>query len=402
MKEIEFSAMNIFPNTQSEGALMSDFKARYQTSAKLQYVDWDDAWNLLVRCGLNGQGPDVSEIGSTWLGGLHAMDALRPFNTSETTKMGGGEAFQPSMWQACHFGRENLLLAMPLTIDLRVVLYRRDWLQKAGVNEETAFMDSDHFADTVKSVKAAGHPSPLAIPTSHSLTRLIHDLACWVWSAGGEIRSNDGRHMLLMEPASRAGIHAYFSLNEFISPEMQALAESTVFDAFTAGKCAIAVLSERGYTGILTESVQVNPEVRENVGLSMMMKAPFVGGTALGIWRYSHNYEGALKLVQYLTSAEAWAILNQQEVPHTSARRDILEHSKLASSPFYPAILKSLAHGRSFQSGYRWSGVESRLVAVIESLWGDLRANPGLDIAREIEERFAPVCMRLEQTLLAS
>ena len=55
---------------------------------------------------------------------------------------------------------------------------------------------------------------------------------------------------------------------------------------------------------------------------------------------------------------------------------------------------------RSFQSGFRWSAVESRLVAVIEQLWADLRANANLNLEHEIEKRFLPVCKRLEQTIL--
>lgn len=402
MKEIELSAMNISAFIETQGDLLSHFTSEYHTNAKINRVDWNDAWNLLVRSGLNGQGPDVSEIGSTWLGGLQSMDALRPFTSNEASIMGGAQAFQPAVWHACQFGRENQLYAIPFVLDVRVVLYRRDWLQKAGVDETIAFSDADHFADTLRRVRAAGHPSPFAMPTSHSLTRLIHDLACWVWSAGGEIRSNDGRRMLLMESAGRVGMQSYFAMNEFLSPETQGLAEQEVFQTFSQGKCAVAVVSERGYLGILAESVTTHPEVRENTGMAMLMRSPFVGGTGLAIWRYSHNYEDALKLVQYLTSADAWKILNQDDFPFTSSRIDILEHSKIAKTPFYSALQKSLEHGRSFQSGYRWSGVESRLVAVIENLWGDLRANPELNIQHEIEERFSAVCTRLEQTILAS
>lgn len=402
MKEIELSAMSISPFVETQGNLLGHFTSLYHTNAKLNRVDWIDAWNLLVRSGLNGQGPDVSEIGTTWLGGLQSMDTLRPFTPKEASLMGGAQAFQPAVWEACQFGREDHLHAIPFVLDVRVVLYRRDWLQKASVDEATAFSDADHFAETLRRVRAAGHPSPLAMPTSHTLTRLIHDLSCWVWSAGGEIRSSDGRRMLLMEANARAGMHSYFAMNEFLSPEMQAMAELDVFRVFSQGKPAIAVLSERGYMGIMSESVTTDPEVRENTGMAMLMRAPFVGGTALGVWRYSHNYEDAVKLVQYLTSAEAWKIMNLDGFPFTSARIDILEHSKIATTPFYSALLQSIKHGRSFQSGYRWSGVESRLVAVIENLWTDLRANPELNLTHEIEERFSSVCTRLEQTILAS
>ena len=402
MKEIEFSTMDITPTTGSGDDFFDAFTKQHQIKVKLLSMDWGDAWSHLVGFGLNSAGPDVSEAGTTWLGGLYAMDALRPLTTGETALFGGEQLFPSAIWQACHIGLNNLILAIPLVLDMRVVLYRRDWLQKAGVDESIAFTDSAHFSETLRLLKAAGHPSPLGLPTSHSHTRLIHDLASWVWSAGGELRSDDGRHMMLMEPKSRAGMEAYFGLNEFISPEMQALAEPALFNNFFAGKTAVAVLPERAYLEVVLNRSNVSAEVAENVGLAMLMQAPYIGGSALTIWRHSADYQDALKLIQYLTSMEAWQVLNKQNLPFTPARLDILAQAPLGAIPFYPAIQKTLQNGRSFHSGFRWSGVESRLVAVIEQIWADLRANPELNIAHEVEQRFSTVCARLDQTILVS
>jgi multiple sugar transport system substrate-binding protein len=402
MKEIEFSTMDLTPERGIRDDFFDAFTTRQRVKVKSLYMDWGDAWNHLVRFGLSSQGPDVSEVGTTWLGGLHAMDALRPFTLGETALFGGAQLFSPSIWQGCHIGPNHLMLAVPLILDMRVVLYRRDWLQKSGVDEATAFADSAQFHETLRRLKAAGHPAPLGLPTFQSHARLIHDLACWVWSAGGELRSDDGRRMLLMEPKSRAGMQAYFALNKFITPEAQALAEPALFDAFFAGKTAVTILPERAYLQVILNRSNVSPEVADNVGLAMLMQAPYIGGSGLAIWRHSSEYQSSLELIQYLNSMEAWQVLNKQNLPFTPARLDILAQAPLGATPFYPAIQKSLQNGRSFQSGFRWSGVESRLVVVIEQIWSDLRANPALDIAHEVEQRFSDVCKRLEQTILVS
>jgi multiple sugar transport system substrate-binding protein len=367
-------------------------------------MDWSDSWNQLVRFGLNSHGPDVSEVGTTWLGGLHSMEVLRPLTTGEVALLGGERLFPPAIWHACqaHQTQNNLMLAVPWTLDLRVVLYRRDWLQKAGVDEAIAFTDSDQFSETLRRLKAVGHPFPLGITTANTHTRLIHDLACWVWSAGGDLRSEDGRSMMLLNPESRAGMQAYFGLNEFLPPEMQALTEFQVYEAFFAGKTAVAILGERAYLEVVKNRSYVAADAVDNIGLAMLMQVPYIGGSALTIWRHSSDYQDALKLIQYLTSAEAWQSLNTHYVHYTPARLDALEQAPLASIPFYPAIQKSLQNGRSFHSGYRWSAVETRLATVIDQLWNDLRANPELNIAREVEQRFSSVCNRLEQTILVS
>ena len=402
MKEIEFSTMNITPSAGIGDTFFDAFTARHQVKVKPFYMDWGEAWNQLVRFALNSRGADVSEVGTTWLGGLHAMDALRPFTPGETTLLGGEQCYPPAIWQACHIGRNNLMLAIPLVLDMRMVLYRRDWLQKAGADEATAFADPGQFSETLKQIKVAGHPAPLGLATSQSDTRPIHDAACWVWSAGGELRSDDEHRMMLMESQGRAGMQAYFGLNEFLSPEMQALTESEVFNAFFAGKTAVAILPERTYLEVVLNRSNVSAKVVDNVGMAMLMQAPYIGGSALAIWRYSSDYQDSLKLIQYLTDMEIWQVLNKQHLPYTPAHLDALKQAPLASIPFYPAVQKTIRDGRSFHSGYRWSRVEARLVAVIEQMWGDLRANPELNIEREVGQRFSSVCNRLEQTILAS
>lgn len=403
MRDIEFSTMfdtNLSPGMG--GTFFDAFTAREQINVKASHMEWPDAWNQLVHFGLSSQGPDVSEVGTTWLAGFDAMEALRPFNTSELALFGGERNYPPAIWQACQVYKNEPLLAIPLTLDVRVVLYRRDWLQKAGVDEATAFADMSQFRETLAKLKSAGHPAPLGMTTAQARTRLAHDLASWVWSAGGDIRSDDGRRMLLMDPKSQAGMQAYFGLNEFITPAMHGLGESQIYKAFFAGKLAVALAKESDYLEVVMHGSNVAPEVAENIGLAMLMSVPYIGGSALVVWRHSMRYPEGLALIQYLSSMEAWQTLNQQVPPYTPARMDILEKAPLAAIPFYPAIRSSLEKGRSFQSGYRWSGVESRLAMAIESLWSDLRANPGLDIAREVEKRFGELSSRLEQTILGS
>jgi multiple sugar transport system substrate-binding protein len=403
MKEIEFSTMfDISASPGMGGDFFDAFTTRHKIKVKPLHIDWPDSWNRLVQFGLSSQGPDISEIGTTWLGSFNTMDSLRLLTPKETAFFGGEQHFPPALWQACQSYQSNLMLAIPWTLDLRVVLYRRDWLKKAGVDESTAFADSNQFCETLRRIKAAGHPAPLGLTTSQTHIRLIHDMACWVWDAGGEIRSKDGRRMMLLDSKSRVGMEAYFNMQEFMSPEMRALSEPEVFNTFFDGKTAVAILPERNYLEVALNGSNVSTEAADNVGLAMLMQAPYIGGSALAVWRHSSDYQNSIELIQYLTSLEAWQVLSRQYLPFIPARLEAIEQSSLGAIPFYPAIQKSLKNGRSFHSGLRWNGVESRVVAVIQQMWNDLRANPELNIASEVEKRFSDLCNRLEQTILAS
>ena len=41
-------------------------------------MEWGDAWPQLIGIATQGQGVDVSHVGSTWVSSLMTMNALRP------------------------------------------------------------------------------------------------------------------------------------------------------------------------------------------------------------------------------------------------------------------------------------------------------------------------------------
>ena len=82
-------------------------------------MEWDNSWNLLVQYGLSSHGPDLSEVGTTWLGGFQTMDAVRPITAGEASILGGENNFPPSIWNACKMDHDDFMLGIPFTLDLR-------------------------------------------------------------------------------------------------------------------------------------------------------------------------------------------------------------------------------------------------------------------------------------------
>src|SRR5258706_10398172 len=126
--------------------------------------------------------------------------------------------------------------------------------------------------------------------TTQTRIRMIHDMACWIWDAGGDFRSLDGRTLELTQPKSQAGMQAYFGLAKFLPPQMRGLTGGTAPEPFRQGQAAVAVLTNYDYANIRLGLVQEGlsptiPEVIENLGVAMLMQAPFIGGaTPLVLW----------------------------------------------------------------------------------------------------------------------
>src|SRR5258707_12145261 len=104
--------------------LLSQFEAEQGLRIRLRLLSWDRAWSDLVKVALYGDGPDVSEIGSTWLGDLVAMNALRPFSEAEIAALGRPGAFLPSAWQGGRLAGQKQTWAIPWLAGPRLGFWR--------------------------------------------------------------------------------------------------------------------------------------------------------------------------------------------------------------------------------------------------------------------------------------
>lgn len=96
MAEIELSIMSRGPTTADDlRPLLEEFEVKNRTRVRLRIFEWDTAWADLVKVALYQDGPDVSEIGSTWLGSFVAMNALQQFSDREISLVGGGLPLSP-------------------------------------------------------------------------------------------------------------------------------------------------------------------------------------------------------------------------------------------------------------------------------------------------------------------
>jgi multiple sugar transport system substrate-binding protein len=376
---------------------VQEFELKSHLPVRHTRIKWDNGWGDVLRMGLHQHGPDVSEIGSTWLGSLAGMEALKSFDDSAIEYLGGKDAFAPSLWSACTISDDSGMLAVPWYLDLRFILYRRDILAKAGINEKTAFQDASAFNETLKEMRAHGIEYPLLMPTAN---RFIHTAASWIWGAGGDFRTPDGLHMTIHEKEARQGLSDYFSLYDFIAPDARNLLERDSIHLFYDGKGAIVLGSDSHYFRIRDGS-RALPLVRDNLGVALYPGIPLIGGTSLIIWRHSVQEAPALKLINDLTGSTVAKFIFEKFYL-MPARVNHYDSLLRGSDPIYSLLLTALQTGRSLRSHCHWAGVETRLDIFFKQMWQDLFKDPSMDLDAEIEKRLIEVSTRLNQTILVS
>jgi len=390
MDEIAFSIFNHSPAASARMAeLLKQFEREEKIHVRLEVIPWTMGWQKLVEMGLYKIGADISEIGSTWTMDFVRMDALRAYSQAEADEITGGRRYFDSTWTGgVHKENNNRTIwAIPMAGDARTVFYRRDWLQKAGVDEETAFKGPSRFDHTLAAIQRAGCATPLSLPIGKSRNN-IHGLASWVWGLGGEFLSADGTQIEFDHERALDGFKAYFGLGHYLGSE-RSIGETDADSAFRLGRSAVTI---SGYW-ILHE--EKNPEVIENLGLAPVPGTPFVGGEHLVIWKHSRRSEQALRLVKFLArpeSSESLYPLFGLPVAVDGWDREPF------NTPNYQFFKEALQNGRSFPPEHLWGLVEKRLSETLAEIWTEVLAHPARTDSL-VENYLGALAKRLQTTI---
>ena len=358
---------------------------------------WITAWNDLVRVALYKDGAEVSEVGSTWVGGFVGMDALRPYTLPEISKVGGAAAFLPSAWQNGSLIGDDQMWALPWLSDTRVIFYWRDMLEHAGIDETRAFQSFEQMEETLGRLQSQGVATPWAVTTRRT-SNTFYNIASWVWGAGGDFLNADGKQVLMAEPEALAGMARYYRLYRYMPQRSEPMDGFATFDLFLNQDVA-AIISGPWFLSWL-RGRGAPPYTLSRIGVALLPGPSFVGGTGLVVWRhvaYDHD-QVAADLVRFLTTSPALVDFYHQ-AGLLPARRELLTQPQFSADPHYQKIIEALESGRTHTRITLWGLVEDRLIAMLAQLWSEVRANPAQNIAALVEHSMVPLAQRLEATL---
>ena len=128
MAGIRFSLARGTPNWElySNQEIIEPFIQQYRVPVTTIVYDWDVIWKELINIGIYKTGADLSETGSTWVPSLASMNVLRPFSSSDVSRLGGSGIFVPAAWQSAMAAGDSQVWAIPFSCDVRLIYYWRD------------------------------------------------------------------------------------------------------------------------------------------------------------------------------------------------------------------------------------------------------------------------------------
>lgn len=336
---------------------------------------------------------DVSQAGAPVVNDLLAMDVLRPFTGRELTELGGEESFVPIAWKVCTRILEETVWSIPMFVDPRAIIYWSDLLEKAGVEEETAFSSFENMEETFQRLQASGVQTPWILNIADSFVSL--QTACsWLWACGVDIVSEENQKAQFVDPRAIHGFKNFFGLKKYLHPDSKWVNWNQFMDLFLQRRAAVTMFN----LGAARTWYEAAPdELRPYLRVAQPPGPSFVGGSSLVIWHHTLADELAFHLVKFLLSEEV-----QRSYPlaygQFTVRKDVLKKWYMKDHIF-SGFAKCLENGKICPSVKLGGLLEEQLVKAFERVWRVLFADPDADIETTILRTLVPVARRYNMML---
>lgn len=334
-------------------AIAQDFMAENPDAiVEVTPVPWDAAHNKIATAIAAGDTPDVSLVGTTWMGEFARTDALDP---TPTELIDAGSFFEGS-WSTTVV--DDTSYGVPWYTETRVLYYRTDLAEQAGITEAPA--DWDGLKALAQGVQEAGAEWGLYLQPGG--TGAWQTFMPFAWQNGAELV--DGESFTLDTPEFVEALEFYDSFyTEGLSPTGTdpAIEQSFVggkVGAFFSGPWHMSLIADAGGEEFADKwTVATMPE--KEAGTS------FVGGGDLVVFKDGENREGGWKFVEYVSRPEV-----QQKfygmvgaLPTTMAA---WESGELADDPLLAVFGDQLEDAQSPPTIPTWEQVASVIDGEIE------------------------------------
>lgn len=285
----------------TEGELLGDFVKDFETdnpdaTVNVTAVPWEAAHDKIANAIAAGKTPDVSLIGTTWMGEFAQAGGLDPTPEGLVEEAD----FFEGAWGSTVVGDTSY--GVPWYVETRVLYYRSDLAKKAGWDEAPQTWDDlKQFAVDLEEKGGAEYGINLQPGQTGSWQTVLP----FAWSNGAEVTNADGTEYTIDSPEMVEALDFYKSFfDDGLSPtrvldpgELESGFANGTFGSFISGPWHTGLVEEAGVT-------QEQYSLATMPGKDAAPGTSFVGGGDLAVFKDSDNRDEAWKLVKWLSEPE--------------------------------------------------------------------------------------------------
>jgi multiple sugar transport system substrate-binding protein len=283
----------------NEGEVLDELAAQFEeenpdVTIEVTAVPWESAHDRIATAIAGGETPDITMLGTTWVGEFAATGAFEPTPDGLVDE----SSFFEGSWDTAVV--DDVAYGVPWYVDTRVLYYRTDFAEQAGVEPPTTW---DEYKEFTKALQTAGAQWGVSLPPGgFDSWQYVTPLA---WQQGGDILNDDGTEFTLDSPEWEEAFAFYTSFFEEGIAEPRRLEGGEIEQAFINGEVG-AFYSGPFHVSLLLD--QGGEEFADKFGVAMVpgadSRTSFTGGGNLAVFEETDNRDASWKFVRWLSEPE--------------------------------------------------------------------------------------------------
>lgn len=346
----------------TEGEVLQEFSAAFEeanpdATVEVTAVPWESAHDKLSGAIASGETPDVTLVGTTWMGEFAEAGGLMPTPDNLVDEAD----FFPGAWASTEVGGTSY--GVPWYVETRVLYYRSDIAQKAGWDEAPQTWDElKQFAEDMESKGGAEFGLNLQPGTTGSWQTMLP----FAWSNGASLTNEEGTEYTIDSPEMAEALEYYTSFFEEGLSETRLLDLGELESGFAEGKYG-SFISGPWHTGLVEEAgvTQEQYAVAPLPGPDGAPGSSFIGGGDLAVFNDSDNADSAWKYIQWLSEPETQQAF-YEEVGDLPAVQSAWEGGELADDPQLQIFGQQLEEAVSPPAVPTWEQVAAAIDSLVE------------------------------------
>ncbi|GMO00858.1 sugar ABC transporter substrate-binding protein [Parageobacillus thermoglucosidasius] len=351
--------------------IAEDFeKENRNIDVKVQAIPWDQAHDKLLTAVASKKGPDVIQMGTTWIpefASANALLDLKPY--IKKYQEFDENNFYPGSIETTKY--KDKVVGIPWYIDTRVLYYRTDLLKEVGYNEPPKTWEELHDA-AKKLAKRGDNKYGISIDTNEQTLAFM-----FARQNGSPLLDEQNKPLFNQKEFVEAVEYLNSFFKDGLAPKdlgmdiIQAF-RSGIVPMFISGPWMVKLINDQAPELKGKWATAVLPKKENNLSA--------LGGSNLSVFQYTKHKDASLKFVAFMSKPETqlkWMKMTNS----LPAAKEAWKDKSLQEDPLYRTFGQQMEASQPMPMIKQWEEIAQTYLKSFEKIY-----RGGADVQKEMDE----------------
>ncbi|WNB91169.1 sugar ABC transporter substrate-binding protein [Bacillus sp. NEB1478] len=335
-------------------------KENPKIDVKVQAIPWDQAHDKLLTAVASKKGPDVVQMGTTWIpefGAAGALKDLTPF-IKDNPELDPKNFFEGSVATTKY---EDKMVGVPWYVDTRVLYYRTDLLEEAGFKEAPKTWEELKAAADKLAKRGKGKYGISLDSKEQSLGFMFaRQNGAELLGPNNEPKFNDPKFVEAIEYLNSFYKDGATPKDDLGIDIIQAFSGDGILPMFISGPWMIKMINDQAPDLKGKWSTAVLPKKENNISA--------LGGSNLSVFEYTKNEKEAVKFAAFMSKPETQ--LKWMEMTNSlPATQKSWDDESLKGNEYYNAFGEQMKASQPMPVIKQWEEIAQTYLKSFEKIY---------------------------------